>query len=165
MGDKDGPREAALIAKEAGVDRFIFVSSQFVDPINKKNANKRIRGFLNTINTGLFHYEGMMDFKFQGENYVKKTGVKYTIVRPGRLEDSVSGSSGQMLVAQTNGALGKSVNIRADVARVCVAAAFAPDAENTTFELGADESNPSQTADEISDLFKDLKTDEDIVEN
>ncbi len=54
--DREGPREAAKIAKEAGVDRFVLVSSQLVDPINYYSF---VRGFLNTINTGLFHWKGV----------------------------------------------------------------------------------------------------------
>jgi len=162
--DRDGLKEAARIAKEANVKRFVLVSAQFVDPINKSGPNKTIRGFLNTINTGMFHYEGMMDFKFQGENFLKESNQTYTIVRPGRLADGGGelGASGKLMVGQTNGALGKSPSTtRADVARVCVAAVFSPNAENVTFELGSDNTMPTQaTTEELAELFQELKKDE-----
>merc|ERR1712224_308456 len=161
--DRDGLKEAARVAKEAGVQRFVLVSAQLVDPINKTGSNKTIRGFLNTINTGMFHYEGMMDFKFQGENFLKESNQNYTIVRPGRLADGGElGSSGKLMAGQTNGALGNSPSTtRADVARVCVASVFSPHAENVTFELGSDNTMPTQTTtEELAELFQDLKKDE-----
>merc|ERR1712224_1102639 len=162
--DRDGLKEAARVAKEAGVTRFVLVSAQLADPINKTiSGNKTIRGFLNTINTGMFHYEGLMDFKFQGENFLKESNQTYTIVRPGRLTDGGElGSSGKLMVGQTNGALGKSPGTsRADVARVCAASVFSPNTENVTFELGSDNTMPTQTTkEELEDLFKDFKKDE-----
>merc|ERR1712224_201906 len=116
-------------------------------------------------NTGMFHYEGMMDFKFQGEQYLKQSHQTYTIVRPGRLSDDGGGevgSSGRLMVGQTNGALGKSSHTtRADVARVCVASVFSPNAENVTFEVGSNDTMPTQTTtEELADLFQELKKDE-----
>jgi uncharacterized protein YbjT (DUF2867 family) len=58
--DRDGVGGCAQACKIAGCRRLLLVSSQLVHPDNRWNA---IRGILNTINTGLFHSDGMMDFK------------------------------------------------------------------------------------------------------
>jgi len=158
--DREGVREAGRLAKKAEVDRFVLVSSQLVDPINYYSF---IRGFLNTINTGLFHWKGMMDFKFMGEKYLQASGQAYTIIRPGRLGDLPPRGSGRMLAGQNNGSFAPgSISGRADVARVCVAAAFSKDAENMTIEIGADASLAAQEGpEEMGKLFVGLKRDSD----
>ena len=105
----------------------------------------------------------MMDFKFIGENHLKASDQAYTIIRPGRLGDLEAGKSGLMLAASNFGpgsfAPG-SISGRADVARVCVAAAFSEDAKNTTIEVGADASQPSQVSrEELAKLFVGMETD------
>merc|ERR1712232_322252 len=168
---QESPRNAEWTAS--------FWSRQFVDPVANKSS--LVRKFLNTVNTGLFRSEGMMDFKFQGENHLRRrccstttsTTMKYTIVRPGRLRDGPPRSSGKMIVGQTNGAFDGGVgggngndknsvhHCRADVARVCVAAAFSASAENTTFEVACRNSESPQTSlDDLSNLFDGLAKDE-----
>eukprot|EP01047_Picozoa_sp_COSAG01_P102569 COSAG01_NODE_32137_length_585_cov_203.199588_2_plen_55_part_01 len=48
--------------------QVLLVSSQLVHPDNRWSP---IRAILNTINTGLFAWQGMMDFKYEGENLLR----------------------------------------------------------------------------------------------
>lgn len=147
----------ASAAKAAGVRRFVLVSSQLVHPANKKQL---IRGFLNTIVTGLWARYGLMDMKFVGEEFLRRActpagpssdtpKLTYTIVRPGRLLDapptSPDQSSGDysfahVLLAQNNARLAGDLRgvYRRDVAALCALAALAgEEAANVTFEMGA----------------------------
>lgn len=44
-------------------------------------------------------YDGVMDAKFAGEEYLRKSGQAYTIVRPGGLVDEEGGQA-ELMVAQ-----------------------------------------------------------------
>ena len=77
-----------------------------------------------------------MDFKFAGEQLLRRSGVPYTIVRPGRLLDGPLHQAAQV-VAQCNRQLKGAGSTRADVAAVCVLAALAARCRNCTFELNA----------------------------
>lgn len=48
--------------------QVLLLSSQLVHPDNRWSP---IRAILNTINTGLFAWQGMMDFKYEGENLLR----------------------------------------------------------------------------------------------
>lgn len=74
-----------------------------------------------------------MDYKYQGEEALRRSGVPYAIVRPGRLTDGVAGEA-LWEVSQGDASGGGGGVARADVARLAVAAMLAPEAENTTFE-------------------------------
>lgn len=133
--DQEGVDAAARIALEVGVGRFVLLSSGLVHPSNKYNV---VRGVLNTINSGLFKRWGMMDFKFAGEQLLRRSGQEYCIVRPSRLFDGSFGSLGPVKIGQTNSTFLQGSGItRADVASVCIAAASAASARNTTFEVAA----------------------------
>lgn len=153
---------ADLVKETASGARVILVSSQLVHPTNRFNP---IRGLLNTLVTGMFRRTGLMDFKFAGEQLLRKSGVEYCIVRPGQLGDAPLGQE-KLLVAQTNGMFGKGGNPvgRADVAAVCVAAAFAPSCRSTTFELCSEKvaaENATQLSGDAEAFFKDLSQDWD----
>ena len=76
--------------------------------------------------------------KYAGENLLRSSGQEYTIVRPGRLIDGELNQA-TPVIGQTNGHFMKGASTtRADTAAVCVAAASAPGAANTTFELATD---------------------------
>lgn len=133
--DRDSVGNSAnLVAQEFSdsVERYVLVTSQLVHPSNKWNP---VRIFLNNVITGPFARSGLMDYKWEGEELLRKSGIPYTIVRPGQLIDAHG--SRKILVGQTNAQLGKPIS-RYDVAGVCVAAAMAERAKNTTFELGAE---------------------------
>jgi len=123
-------------AKEAGVKRLVVVSSRLVNPINKWHP---VRILLNNIRYSL------MDYKFEGEEFVRKSGLEYVIVRPGGL----MGGEGQrpaksepgsehILAAEAEGDLGSARSIhRGDVAAVVCEALFSDDAKNKTIEIVA----------------------------
>lgn len=75
----------------------------------------------------------LMDYKFQGEEALRRSGVPYTVVRPGRLTDGPAGEAAWALSQGDSSAGGGGV-ARADVARIAVAAMLSPAAANTTFE-------------------------------
>lgn len=101
--DRDGVMLVANAAKAAGVRRVLLVSSQLVHPDNRWHP---IRGILNTVVTGVFHKEGLMDFKFAGENLLRSSGQEYTICRPGQLTDGPLGC-GKICIAQLNASFRK----------------------------------------------------------
>ena len=145
--DQDGVGSTATASlAEGGGDikkapRVVLVSSQLVAPKNRWNL---IRGILNSINSGLFHSEGMMDFKYRGEELLRHSGAPFTIVRPGRLMDGEMGATGKVCIGQCDASfLQGGGTTRADVAAVCVSAALAPGALNTTFEVAGSPKEPS----------------------
>jgi uncharacterized protein YbjT (DUF2867 family) len=153
--DRDGVFTVAKKCKENEVRRMVLISSGLVDPV--ANRWSLIRGILNTINTGLFHYKGMMDFKFEGEELLRNSGVSYTIVRPGRLGDGKRDLTKNVpLCGQTNaGWLNGSVVNRETLAYVCVDAAMSEHAKNVTFELGTKVPDQSDS----NNIFLGLITD------
>ena len=158
--DRMGPGMVGTAAANAGMTecRVVLVSSQLVDPVNRWSL---VRGILNTINTGFFHAEGMMDFKAQGEQMLRESGVaSWTILRPGRLTNGEAGSSGVISMGQTNASFGGggSPLTRADLAAVAVVTAFAPEARNTTVEIGTDAKTDMQPLDG-RELFGSLRKD------
>lgn len=160
--DNLGLQKTANAAKAAGVGKLVVVSSRLVNPVNKWHP---IRIILNNVKYSL------MDYKFEGEEYVRKAGLPYTIVRPGGLAGGGDGSTRdpgcepgtQYIVAgQAEADLGKARSIhRADVAAVVCEAINSADADNKTIEVVArprEEKDPS-FADHLKTLFKDLPTD------
>ena len=132
--DRDGVAVVANAAKAAAVRRVLLISSQLVHPDNRWHP---IRGMLNTIVTGPFHTQGLMDFKYEGENLLRTSGQEYTICRPGRLNDGPLGNA-KICLAQLNASFrAGGGSTRADVAAACVVAmmAGATGAANTTFEM------------------------------
>ncbi len=129
--DFKGVGYVAEIAKQCRCSRLLLLTSQLVHPANRFSF---IRGFLNTINTGLFHWSGMMDFKFAGEKLLRVSGMEYTIVRPGRLLDGEGGKS-NFHVAQTNSSFMSSGISRSDLATLLVAAIDSTKTKNCTFEV------------------------------
>ena len=81
---------------------------------------------------------GIMDFKFAGEQHLRKSGVQsYVIIRPGQLIDGPL-HYGSVCVGQTNEHfMSGMATTRADVADVCVAAATCDRCNNVTFECAS----------------------------
>ena len=138
--DELGVKNAAEVALRKGVIRFILISSQLVHPSNKWNF---VRILLNNI-IG----RDVMDAKYAGEQHLRRSGLVYTIIRPGRLTDAPIGKA-RVHVGQTNsrftapGSSGSRIS-RADLADICLAAALSDDCKNVTFEVAA-ESLPSKS--------------------
>lgn len=158
--DRDAVGVTAKLALEAGVGRYVHVSSQLVDPTPNRWAFVRI--MLNNVVTGFkapwSKALGMMDMKFAGEQALRQSGLAYTIVRPGRLLDGPLDSA-PAFIGQTNSHfMSGAGSTRADVAAVCVRAALDPRARNCTFELAC--GKPSAAP--VADLFGELRPEWDV---
>lgn len=111
-----GTRNLVDGAKAVGIKRFVIVSSLCVSR------------FLHPLN--LFWL--VLFWKKQAENYIVKSGLTYTIVRPGGLRSEDSGESIVMAPADT---LFEGGIPRQKVAEVCIAALREPGAENKIVEI------------------------------
>jgi uncharacterized protein YbjT (DUF2867 family) len=129
--DELGVKNVAEVAKAAGVNKVVLVSSQLVHPSNYWSF---VRILLNTIITGFFSAKSIMDCKYDGEQHLRKSGTPYVIIRPGQLVDGPL-RSGIIIVGQTNGHfLSGAKSTRADVSDLCVAAALSVHCVNMTME-------------------------------
>ncbi|WP_218082469.1 SDR family oxidoreductase [Anthocerotibacter panamensis] len=110
-------------AKAAGVEHFILVSSICV--------------------SRLFHplnlFGGVLYWKREAEKYLQKSGLMYTIVRPGGLTNDPPAEPG-ILIRGADTLFDGRID-RADVARVCVEAMLDPTARNKILEIINNPSN------------------------
>ena len=75
---------------------------------------------------------GTLSAKHDAETALRRSGLDYTIVRPGRLTNDPP--SGAVVVNEGGGSFSGSIP-RADVAQVMAASPFTPDARNRTLEI------------------------------
>jgi uncharacterized protein YbjT (DUF2867 family) len=75
---------------------------------------------------------GSLKAKRDAETAIRRSGIDYTIVRPGKLTNEPP--NGQIIVGEGGDSVTGSI-ARADVARVMAAAPFTPDARNRTLEI------------------------------
>jgi uncharacterized protein YbjT (DUF2867 family) len=129
--DYEGNKNLIDLAKEVGIQQFVMVSSlctsQFFHPLN------------------LFWL--ILYWKKQSEEYLQKSGVVYTIVRPGGLKNEDNSDSIVMSSADT---LSEGSIPRTKVAQVCVESLFQPSAKNRIVEIVA---KPEAPAKSFEDLF------------
>ena len=131
--------DAALLA---GVKHFVIESAAGVTQDNN-DMNK---------------YGNVMVFKLKAENYLRDSGLPYTIVRPGGLE-SVD-SEGKTIALKQGDDMGNHGGFsRADVAALMIAAIGNPDAYNKAFEPIYDE---EATAGGWLPAFSELLTDTEL---
>jgi uncharacterized protein YbjT (DUF2867 family) len=140
--DYGGVRALADAAREAGVDQFVLVSSMGVQ------SGGGIVGWALNLLSG-----DALKWKLKGEDYLKQSGVPYTIVRPGGLTDKPGGRTG---IRFQQGDRGMGSITRADVAAVVVAALREPAAVGKTFEIRADDKLPASA---WRQQFVDLQAD------
>lgn len=119
--DYEGTKNLVDTAKAKGIEHFVLVSSigasQLFHPLN------------------LFWL--ILVWKKQAEEYLQKSGLSYTIVRPGGLKNEDNSDPIVMVAADT---LSLSGSIpRTKVAQVCVEALFQPAARNKIVEVIAKE--------------------------
>ncbi|KAL4459105.1 hypothetical protein ABPG75_013970 [Micractinium tetrahymenae] len=148
--DYEGVVNVAEAVKEAGgQQRVVLVSSCLVSPHNRWNP---IRIMLNNFRWSL------MDYKYKGEEALRRSGVPYTVVRPAGLTGEPAGQA-TLQVKQGDRSSGRVS--RADVAAVCVAALTAPAARNVTLELMSKpaEGQAAPLAQQLRGLFGGLKPD------
>ena len=115
-------------ARAANVRQLILVSS-----MGAGGGGGLVAWILNWIGGDI------LEWKAKGEDYLRESGVPYTIVRPGGLSDGEGGKTG---IAVQQGDQGMGSIKRADVAKVLVATLGSPHTLNTTFEIKADDELP-----------------------
>lgn len=122
-----------VAAAPKSLQRFVFVSSCGVE-----RKDQFPYSILNSF--------GVLDAKQQGEIAIQRSGLPYTIIRPGRLIDGpfTSYDLNTLLQATTSGKLGLVIGTgdklngqtsRIDVATACVECLDDPSTENKIFEL------------------------------
>jgi uncharacterized protein YbjT (DUF2867 family) len=129
--DYEGTKNLVEAAKRQGVDQFVMVSSLCVSKL------------LHPLN--LFWL--ILVWKKQAEAYLQRSGLTYTIVRPGGLKED---ESDDPLVMERADVLFEGSLPRSLVAKVCVAALSDAAAQNKIVEIVA---RPEATAQPLSELF------------
>ena len=129
--DYEGTKNLVDAAKARGINQFVFVTSLCVSK------------FFHPLN--LFFL--ILVWKQQAENYLKQSGLSYTIVRPGGLKNDDNSDAIVMSSADT---LFEGSIPREKVAQVCVEALFSPAARNKVIEIVA---KPDSTAKPVEELF------------
>jgi len=128
--DYEGTKNLVDAAKSKGIEHFVLVSSlctsQVFHPLN------------------LFWL--ILVWKKQAEEYLQKSGLTYTIVRPGGLKNEENNDPIVMSSADTlfDGSIP-----RTKVAQVCVDALFQPAARNKIVEIVAKPDAPSCAMEEL----------------
>lgn len=126
-----GTKNLVDLAQEKGIQQVVMVSSlcvsRFFHPLN------------------LFWL--ILVWKKQAEDYLQKSGVPYTIVRPGGLKNE---DNADAIVMQGADTLFEGSIPRTKVAQVCVAALLQPQAKNKVIEIVA---KPDAAAQSLAELF------------
>lgn len=124
--DYEGTKNLVDVGKENGIQQFVMVSSlctsRFFHPLN------------------LFWL--ILVWKKQAEEYLQKSGVTYTIVRPGGLKNE---DNSDQIVMSGEDTLFEGSIPRTKVAEVCVAALLQPSAQNKVVEIVAKPDIPVQS--------------------
>jgi uncharacterized protein YbjT (DUF2867 family) len=127
--DKEGPNSPEFVdyggnknlidaAINARAEQFVFVSSMGVT--HEDHVLNRIFG-------------NVLIWKMKAEDYLRASGIAYTVIRPGGLHDKPGGE--QKIVFEQVDEVKVAAISRADVAAVCIAALAYPEAQNKTFEV------------------------------
>jgi uncharacterized protein YbjT (DUF2867 family) len=124
--DYEGTKNLVNLAKAKGINHFVFVSSLCVSQV------------FHPLN--LFWL--ILVWKKQAEDYLRQSGVNYTIVRPGGLKNEDNTDS--ILMASADTLFDGSIP-RQKVAKVCIEALFQPNAKNKTVEVIAKAEAPEST--------------------
>ncbi len=114
--DYEGNKNLVDVAKAAGIDQFVMVTSLCVSKI------------FHPLNL----FWGILYWKKQSEDYLKISGVPYTIVRPGGLKAENNSQAIEMSAADT---LFEGSIPRVKVAQVCVDALEYEAAKNKVVEI------------------------------
>ncbi|HYW20585.1 MAG TPA: NAD(P)H-binding protein [Nodularia sp. (in: cyanobacteria)] len=132
--DFEGTKNLVDAAKAKGIEHFVFVSSlcvsQLFHPLN------------------LFWL--ILVWKKQAEEYIQKSGLTYTIVRPGGLKNE---DNSDAIVMQSADTLFDGSIPRQKVAQVAVESLFEPAARNKVVEVVA---KPDATSKNLGELFANV---------
>jgi uncharacterized protein YbjT (DUF2867 family) len=128
--DFEGTKNLVNAAKAKNIQQFVMVSSlctsQFFHPLN------------------LFWL--ILVWKKQAEDYLRQSGLTYTIVRPGGLKNE---DNSDAIVASGADTLTEGSIPRIKVAEVCVEALLQPEAKNKIIEIVAKPDAPLMTFDQL----------------
>ncbi|MEA5514115.1 NAD(P)H-binding protein [Nodularia sp. UHCC 0506] len=128
--DFEGTKNLVDAAKSKGIEHFVFVSSlcvsQLFHPLN------------------LFWL--ILVWKKQAEEYIQKSGLTYTIVRPGGLKNE---DNSDAIVMQSADTLFDGSIPRQKVAQVAVESLFEPASRNKVVEVVAKPEAPSKNLGEL----------------
>ncbi|MFA9415133.1 NAD(P)-binding oxidoreductase [Natrinema sp. HArc-T2] len=119
--DRTGVINLITAAVGAGVSYFVLESA--IGVRNSKSGLSLPARFL---------IHGSLSAKHDAETALRRSGLDYTIVRPGRLTNDPP--SGAVVVNEGGGSFSGSIP-RADVAQVMAVSPFTPDAQNRTLEV------------------------------
>jgi uncharacterized protein YbjT (DUF2867 family) len=132
--DFEGTKNLVAAAQAKGIEHFVLVSSlcvsQFFHPLN------------------LFWL--ILVWKKQAEEYIQKSGLTYTIVRPGGLKNE---DNSDAIVMQSADTLFDGSIPRQKVAQVSVESLFEPAARNKIVEVVA---KPDAAAKSFAELFANV---------
>ncbi|MBD2073014.1 NAD(P)H-binding protein [Phormidium sp. FACHB-592] len=128
--DYEGTKNLVEAAKQKQIEQFVFVSSLCTSKL------------LHPLN--LFFL--ILVWKKQAEEYLQKSGLTYTIVRPGGLKNEDNTDAVVMSSADTlfDGSIP-----RTKVAKTCVEALFSPSARNKIVEIVAKADAPAKSFDDL----------------
>jgi len=128
--DYEGTKNLVEAAKAKQIEQFVFVSSLCTSKL------------LHPLN--LFFL--ILVWKKQAEEYLQKSGLTYTIVRPGGLKNEDNTDAVVMSSADTlfDGSIP-----RTKVAQTCVEALFSPSARNKIVEIVAKAEAPAKSFDDL----------------
>lgn len=140
--DYGGVKNLVDAAVAAKVDRFVLLTAIGVtDPAHPFNKATK----------------GALSWRFKGEEYLRASGLDYTIVRPAGLVNEPAGQKGlRFEQGDTWRPLLRSTLSRDDLALVLIESLRQPAARNVTFELVND---PALPAGAWQDRFATLKPD------
>ena len=128
--DYEGTKNLVNAAKSQGIEHFVLVSSlcvsQLFHPLN------------------LFWL--ILLWKKQGEEYLQRSGLTYTIVRPGGLKNE---DNADAIVMESADKLFEGSIPRKKVAQVCVEAIFEPASRNKIVEIVANAETPQKSFAEL----------------
>lgn len=116
--DFGGVRNLTEAARAEGIGHIVLISSMGVTQIDH-SLNQR--------------FNDILLWKLLGENVLRRSGIAYTIIRPGGLKDEAGGVFG--IRYGQGDTLGRGTINRADVALAAVKSLFNPVAYRKTFEI------------------------------
>ena len=97
----------------------------------------------------------------QGEQALRRSGVSYTVIRPGRLQDGAGGDAAWRVEQGDNLSGGGGIS-RADVAAVAIAALLDDAADGVTLEICGLRPAAPRVEGQLASLFRGLKRDEPV---
>ncbi|CAO2823414.1 unnamed protein product [Amaranthus hypochondriacus] len=130
--------------RKRGVKRFILISSILVNGAAMGQLLNPAYIFLNVFGLVLIA-------KLQAENYIRKSGINYTIIRPGGLRNDPP--SGNIVMEPEDTLSGGSIS-RDQVAEVAVEALIHPEASYKVVEIIASSDAPKRSFEELFGAIK-----------